>query len=397
MIRVLFVDDEARILDGIRRSMDCMRDEWRMRFASSGSGALQELTIEPADVVVSGMRMPDMDGSELLSQVMRLYPETVRVILSGQSEPESIVRATRTAHQYLTKPCDAQTLESAISRTKALRAQLSSDALAAIVGGVDALPSPPKAYQELLTRLRDPASKITNVVDIIRRDVSMTAKVVKLANSGFFATRGPVQTLERAVGLVGLDAISTLVLGQELFGGTRPVTLPGFSIERLGQHSFETAAWARAVALHENLPSSLADAAFLAGVLHDLGRLVLATRAPPTAPNPPAEWLRDTRAQMEDYHAEVGGYLLGLWGFPDAIVEAIVWHHTPSRCGDGSLGLCDLVHIGDRLAHEREQRRPEQSADSIEADYLEALGLADRWPDWQASGPKLEAVAASAK
>src|SRR5580698_2035082 len=249
MIRVLFVDDEARILDGIRRSMDCMRNEWQMRFASSGAGALQELNIEPADVVVSGMRMPDMDGSELLSEVMRLYPETVRVILSGQSEPESIVRATRTAHQYLTKPCDAQTLECAISRTRALKAQLSSDPLAAIVGGVDALPSPPKTYQELLTRLRDPASKITNVVDIIRRDVSMTAKVVKLANSGFFATRGPVQTLERAVGLVGLDAISTLVLGQEIFSGMRPVPLPGGGMERHGRHSLETAAWARAASL----------------------------------------------------------------------------------------------------------------------------------------------------
>lgn len=395
MIRVLFVDDETRILDGLRRSMFCMRAEWDMKFADSGPAALQQLAAEPADVVVSDMRMPGMDGSELLAQVMRLYPGTVRIILSGQAEPESIVRATCTAHRYLAKPCDASTLKAAIVRTTALKALLSGERLATIVGSVDALPSPPRAYEELLACLRDPAAQIIHVVSIIRRDVAMTAKILKLANSGFFGLRDPVQTLERAVGLIGMDAISTLVLAQELFDVRGTVVLPGFDIERLGRHSFETAAWARAVALHEALSPSLADAAFLAGVLHDLGRLVFATRTPPADVRVRMEWLKESIIQMDAHHAEVGGYLLGLWGFPEPLVEAIVWHHAPSHCHDTGLGLCGLLHIGDNLAHEREAEQAPPRCPSVEPGYLEALGLTERWPDWQATRPINESHAAS--
>jgi len=389
-IRILFVDDEANILDGMRRSMYHMRGEWQMRFANSGAAALEQLASEPADVVVSDMRMPGMDGSQVLSEVMRRYPGTVRVILSGQSESESIVRATGTAHQYLSKPCDAPTLKAAIARTGALRALLRSEPLAAIVGSVDTLPSPPKAYQELLTCLRDPVTKLGDVVAVIRRDVAMTAKVVRLANSGFFGIRDRVQTVERAVGLLGMDAISTLVLGQEIFDTKNPITIPGFSLEGLGRHSFETAAWARSVALHEEFAATTADAAFLAGVLHDVGRLVFATRKPPLETARRGEWLRETSEQMEAHHSDVGGYLLGLWGFPDPIVGAIAWHHTPRHCGEVGLGLCGLLHIGDQLAHEHHPSSAEAYPHPLDVEYLRGLNLLEHWPEWQLLRPEAD-------
>jgi HD-like signal output (HDOD) protein len=373
MIRIVFVDDEERILDGIRRSMYGMRGEWQMRFAATGADALKALAIEPADVVVSDMRMPGMDGSELLSEVKRLYPEAVRFVLSGQAEAESIIRVTRSAHRYLSKPCDAITLKGAIARAMELRALLSSNHLAAIVGSVDALPTPPKQYQELLDCLSDPDSAIADVVQILRRDIAMTAKIVKLANSGFFGNREPVQTVERAVSFIGMEAISSLVLGQELFDAKDTIALPGFDLEILGQHSFETAAWARAVALHEGLTAAAAERAFLAGVLHDVGRLIFATRTSPVGQHERQQWLAETLQQMESHHAAVGAYLLGLWGFPASIVEALVWHHAPSRCGEASLGLCGLLHIGDQMAHGRE----------IEPGYLESLGIAERAAEWR--------------
>jgi HD-like signal output (HDOD) protein/CheY-like chemotaxis protein len=373
MIRIVFVDDETRILDGIRRSMYGMRGEWEMRFAESGAEALKALAAEPADVVVSDMRMAGMDGSELLGEVKRLYPEIVRFVLSGQAETESIIRVTRSAHRYLSKPCDAVTLKAAIARAMQLRALLNSNHLAAIVGSVDALPTPPKRYQELLDCLRDPEAAIADVVQILRHDIAMTVKLVKLANSGFFGNREPVQTVDRAASFVGMEAISTLVLGQELFDSKNTVALPGFDLEELGQHSFQTAAWARAIALHEGLPSAAAERAFLAGVLHDVGRLIFATRVPPADMHERERWLAETAQQMETHHATVGAYLLGLWGFPESIVEALVWHHTPSKSGETSLGLCGLVHIGNQMAHGRE----------IEPEYLQSLGLAERVREWR--------------
>jgi HD-like signal output (HDOD) protein/CheY-like chemotaxis protein len=382
MINIIFVDDEAKILDGLRRSMYCMRGEWKMRFECTGSAALQALANEPADVIVSDMRMPDMDGSQLMLEVMRLYPGVVRIILSGQAEQESLVRATRTTHRYLSKPCDAATLKSNIQRTMILRDLLTRDRLAAVVGSVDALPSAPKTYQQLVACLRNPDAPTGQLVGIIRHDVAMTAKVLKLANSGFFGLRQPVQTVERAVSFIGADAIATLVLGEELFEMKAPISLPEFSLDQLSRHSFTTAAWARAIALHEHLPANIVDAAFLTGVLHDLGRLVFATRMPPNQLAQRTHWEMETKSQMDAFHPEVGGYLLGLWGFPDAIVEAIVWHHTPSRCMDTGLGLCGILHISDCLAHEREDTAPGVTP-RLEAGYLESLHLADHWPDWQ--------------
>jgi HD-like signal output (HDOD) protein/CheY-like chemotaxis protein len=377
MIRIMFVDDEPRILDGIRRSMYSMRSEWQIRFADSGREALEALTREPADVIVSDMRMPGMDGSELLSEVKRLHPETVRFVLSGQAEGESIIRVTRNAHRYLSKPCDAVVLKAAIARAMNLRALLRSDHLAAIVGSVDALPTPPKRYQELLDCLRDPEAGIGEIVQILRHDVAMTARILKLANSGFFGRREPVQTVERAVSFIGTETIASLVLGQELFVSNTHVSLPGFDLEELGQHSFQAAAWARTIALHEDFPAPAAERAFLAGVLHDLGRLVFATRTPPADGHERTQWLSEIHQQMESDHAAVGAYLLGLWGFPESIVEALVWHHRPSQCGETTLGLCGLVHIGDQMARGRE----------IEPGYLESIGLAGRRAAWESLLP----------
>jgi HD-like signal output (HDOD) protein len=245
-----------------------------------------------------------------------------------------------------------------------LRALLGSKQLAALVGSVDALPTPPKRYQELLDCLRDPEAGINDVVRILRHDIAMTAKVVKLANSGFFGYREPFQTVERAVSFVGTETIATLVLGQELFDSSKTVALPGFDLEKLGQHSFQTAAWAKAIALHEGHPAAAAERAFLAGVLHDIGKLVFATRTASTT---------DIVQQMETDHPAVGAYLLGLWGFSESIVEALLWHHAPSQCGETSLGLCGLLHIADQMAHGRE----------VETGYLESIGLAERHGEWR--------------
>jgi HD-like signal output (HDOD) protein/ActR/RegA family two-component response regulator len=399
MLRVLLVDDDTRVLDGLRRSLWGMRAEWQMQFANSGVEALRMLENERADVVVSDMRMPGMDGAELLGAVKSRYPEAVRLILSGQANPELILRANGTAHQYLAKPCDASVLKAAIARSQGLRALLGNEQLAQLVGGVDALPSPPKAYQELLEQLQDPNSSMASVAQLISRDAALTANILKLTNSAFFGSRGPVASVERAVEFIGIDTIAALVLGYGLYGANTPVALPGFDLDALSQHSFETAAWARCVARSERMDPTLVEAAFLAGVLHDVGCAVIALRAAPGAAAPSAaapgagetaggDWITASHALIDQYHAQIGAYLLGLWGFSDTVVEAIAWHHTPSRASEQSFGLCGVVHVADCLAHERHDRGSGQPPRSLEPGYLEGLGLSDRYGEWQASLPE---------
>jgi HD-like signal output (HDOD) protein len=384
MIRVVFVDDEVNVLQAMRRSTHAMRDEWSMEFVSSGAAALETLATLPADVLVCDMRMPGMDGWQVLAEVKKLSPQTVRLVLSGYGEPGAIMRSVGTAHQYLAKPCDGATLKTAIVQSQRLRQLLSSETLATLVGGVGMLPPAPHVFQELLACLQKPKSSVSDVARIVGRDVAMTANIMKLVNSAFFGSRRPITTPDRAVAYLGLDTLGALVLAHGVFKNGASDDAAGFSHERLWQHSLQTAMAARALALHQNFPHAVAEEAFLAGVLHDVGKVVLATR-PAAAGEATDDSREEAQAQMRTYHAEAGAYLLGLWGFPTPIVEAVAFHHAPSHATDNGLGLPGIIHIADRLVHQRTSESQNTTQIDVEAGFLEGLGLVDHLPQWSAA------------
>src|SRR5258708_5236413 len=338
MMRILFVDDEPNVVHAMRRTMHCMRNEWDMEFVSSGPEALDCLAKNPADVIVSDMRMPGMDGWQLLAEVKRLYPQTVRLVLSGYAEPGAIMRLVGTAHQYIAKPGESEVLKTAIAQTHLMRRLLSSDEIALMVGNVGTLPSFPKAFQEISSCLKDPSATVAAAARIIGRDVAMTANIMKLVNSAFFGARRQVTSVDRAVAFLGLDTLTALVLGHGLFQSGSNAT------EALWSHSFRTAIAARAIAQHERLPAQRVDEAFLTGMLHDVGRVVFAARMSEAAGSP-LKSSTDTMMQVDQHHAEVGAYLLGLWGFPSHIVAAVALHHTPSQRADAGFDLTAMVHV----------------------------------------------------
>ena len=383
--RIVFVDDELNILQAMGRSFHGMRNEWNMEFLSSGAAALDSLSKAPADVIVSDMRMPGMDGWQLLAEVKKRYPQTVRLVLSGHADPSSVMRAVGTAQLYLAKPCESGSLKAAIVQTQMLRQLLSSDRLALLVGEVGMLPSAPTAFQEILACLQNPAASLTDAAQIIGRDVAMTANIMKLVNSAFFGSRRPITTIDRAVAYLGMDTLGALVLGHGVFQSGVATGIDGFSLEQLWQHTEQTAAAARAIALSENLSGARADEAFLAAVLHDVGKVEFATKAAAL----PNETL-DVVAQMEAHHAEVGAYLLGLWGFPNSIVEAVAFHHTPNRASEKGFGLSGIVHVADRLVHLRSEHRSTSIDTGLQPGYLEGLGLEHCLPKWSAAVESLD-------
>jgi putative nucleotidyltransferase with HDIG domain len=154
-------------------------------------------------------------------------------------------------------------------------------------------------------------------------------------------------------------------------------------LEALWQHSLEVATTARALALYEKMPQAKADEAFLAGMLHDVGKVVFATRAVPMPDGSPAS-VEEAVAQMNSHHAEVGAYLLGLWGFPNPIIEAVAFHHAPSQTGGEGLCLPKLIHIADRLVHQRRAQVSLPVDVGLEPKLLENLGMEARWPAWVA-------------
>jgi putative nucleotidyltransferase with HDIG domain len=384
MLRILFVDDESSVLEAMQRTMRPMRMEWSMEFVLSGAAALDSLAKTPADVIVSDMRMPGMDGWQLLAEVKTLYPQTVRLVLSGHAEAGAIMRLIGTAHQYIAKPGETESLKAAIAQTQFLKQLLSSDRLARLVGGVGTLPSCPKAFQEISNCLRQPDASVAEASRIIGRDVAMTANILKLVNSAFFGARQSITRVDRAVAYLGLDTVATLALGHSLFQSGGSSEQCGVNLETLWQHSLDTAMAARAIALVEKLPATRAEEAFLAGMLHDVGRAVYAARSTQKMGEPPSANV-DTAEEIADHHAEVGAYLLGLWGFPSHIVAAVALHHTPSRRADTGFDLTVLIHIADRLAHAQTERSPGPLELGIEPGLLEGLGLLTHVPQWWAA------------
>ena len=199
MKRVLFVDDEPAVLDGIRGIVDKRDGEWEVAFAADGEKALTLLDASPFDVLVSDIRMPGMDGPTLLKRVCEKFPAVVRIVLSSPDEMEDALRAVSVAHQFLQKPCDPDMLRIAVERATSLSSILSNKLLASTVGSVKDLPVLPRTYLALRTALANPDVSLKDIVHIVEGDVSISAKILQLVNSAFFGLPREISTLSEAV------------------------------------------------------------------------------------------------------------------------------------------------------------------------------------------------------
>jgi HD-like signal output (HDOD) protein/CheY-like chemotaxis protein len=380
--RVLFVDDEPKILEGIGRMLRADRNRWDMQFALSGEAALQVFEASSFDVVISDLRMPGMDGATLLGHIRDRFPDTARIILSGYSEVALATRAVSVAHIFLAKPCAASELQSTIARVCAQQDMLGTPELRRIVGTVSELPSLSTTYIHLRRVVSDPSASISQVADIIQQDVAMSAKVLQLSNSAFFGVAQRVASLSIAVSYLGMETIKNLALASEAFR----VFVPGSHIPRsvcqsIQRHALRAAAIAGAFPLDRKTR----DIAVMAALLHDIGSLFLASSMPDGFCSVLARAIergcKPFEAEEEllgTSHAEIGAYLLGLWGLPNLAVEAIAHHHRPTRVPHSGFDCTVAVYVAGLLADELEDHPQGSIGNEIqESDMacLETLGI----------------------
>lgn len=392
MIRILFVDDEPNILQGLQRMLRTMRTEWQMDFAASGQDALSLMEQASFDVIVSDMRMPGMSGVQLLDEVRKRYPATARIILSGQAERNQILQVAGNTHQYIAKPCDELSLKDAIQRSCAMRELLQSPELRRIVSQAQSLPSLPDLYTRIVQAVQDGKMSLSDIGELIAQDMAISSKILQLINSAFFGAPRRIANVPEAVCALGIETIKALVLSEGVFSTYPEQKTNGFSIDTLWRHSARTASIAKTVAQTERLSARVTDEAFTAAFLHDIGKLVLAQNMPAEYAEALAlaekencmDWQAEFRV-LGASHSEVGAYLLSLWGLPASIIHAIAWHHQPSFANEGGFGITTAVHVANAFEHTGGQTRESRLAAAPDEDYLQSLGIAGRLPAWKSA------------
>ena len=388
--RILFVDDEPLVLNGLQRTLRKMRDVWDITFVSSAGEALAILEHNSMDVIISDMKMPKMDGSQLLAEVKQRHPHIVRLILSGHVEQETTLHSIQFAHQCLSKPCDVELLKQTLAKLFSLRDILSDDAIKKIVSQIESLPSLPSIYTEIMAEMQSDDPSIKNVGAIIGRDVSMTAKILQVVNSVFFGLPQKIGNPQQAVMLLGLEAIKSLVLSVKIFSEFSHKEYSWFNIDAIFNHSISVSTYAKAIVKREQMHHDLINYSLMAGLLHDLGKLILATNFKDTYQQVLTESRNSDHKLWElehetfgTSHAEIGAYLMGLWNLENPIIEAIAFHHCPSKSASSQLGLLTAVHVANALDHEEDASQDQEMELQYDPEYLDRLGVSDRITEWR--------------
>ncbi len=372
--RILFVDDEPAILAGLQNLLYKERKRWELVFAPGGVEALAACRAAPFDVVVTDMRMPGMDGATLLTAIREEFPGTVRVMLSGHAERDTIVRVLPSIHQLLSKPCDANTLRTVIERCLDATTTTRGDVIRSLIGRLDKLPSPPDVYFDLAKAMNAPNTTLADVGRIVQRDPGICAKVLQLVNSAYFGHGRAITSIDQAVANLGTERLKFIAMTASVFSSSATdKKLDGFSLADLQDSSIRVGTLAKKMLGR----TSLAEEAFVIGLLHDVGRAILALGMPEVYGPIVARARKEPLVAVEHEvlgvdHAEVGAQLLRIWGLPIRVVDVIQFHHEPLAAPEEVRELAVCVHVAEAQI----------AGTSIDRDALAAAGFADRVAAW---------------
>ncbi len=387
--RILFVEDNPVLLQMYQVMLE-HDPRWDVTVAEGGPQAIELMERQPFDVVVSDLRMPRMNGVDLLEIVRDRFPKVSRIIISGLSDQEEVARSLGATHQFLAKPFDVRSLTSTLDRLRSLDSYLRNDRLKALVGGLTSLPSFPSLYLEIMKELNSENPSVESIAGVIARDPGMTAKMLQIVNSAAIGLSRKVGSPYEAVQFLGFGTVRSLVLSAHIFSCFEKTDLRGFSVTELWNHGMRTARVACMIMQYEQAEPAEVEDAYLAGMLHDMGKLILAEGLPDRFQQ--ALTLAAERnvplheAEKEVFgatHASVAAYLLGLWGLPASIVEAVALHHTPAESPVRTLSPLTAVHVADVL--EREISRtalPGQTAE-LDVNYIAAVRCDNRLNAWR--------------
>jgi HD-like signal output (HDOD) protein len=384
--RLVFVDDDELVLRSFRRLLRGYGQGWDLYFTTEPRRALSTLDRKPVDILVCDLRMA-VGGATVLAEAQAAHPDVARILISGDPDFSKLLPCIPLAHQLFSKPFDPVRFTGTLERICAMRRVVGSSVIRSVVGGSNGLPAAPQTHASLTALLQNSQASPGDVAAIVEQDIGIATRLLQLAGSSLFGPPQGVFTIQAAVASLGVDAIRTLILSSDI---VRPLdvrgAVAGFSLVALGKHALRTARLAHAIAGRDG------DDAFVAGLLHDVGQLVLASRMPhrfaevvDRARESGTGLLAEEQSLLRLTHAEVGAYLLGLWGFRRSTIEAVMHYPDPAHAGE-PWSIAGVVHVASILASDPDAPladEPGTQMTHVPSKYLERAGLLPELPRWR--------------
>ncbi len=384
MRRVLLVDAAAAALAGLQQALQQLRPQWHTATADSAAAALSLLAQQRFDAIVCAIGVPGLDAAHLLAQVRERHPNLVRLGLSDAAAGEAFQRAVPVTHQFLARPCNTDTLGEMLERICALRDTLQQPTIHELIGALKSLPAIPQTLQALSAAIAQPNAHAADITQIVSNDTALSVRILQLVNSAYYRRSAPVTSIQAAISYAGLEMIKSLALSACVFDAVEASPAAMQRLQELQGRSLRKAHFARML-LRE---SRHADEAFTAALLLDIGQAVLVLVAPAKfdqmielARSSGRAWHEVEPQVFGAAHPEVGAYLLGLWGLPLDLIEAVAYHHTPSRVQHAHTSVLAAVHVADAVV-DATADRPARLLDRLDASFVARTGVSRCLTAW---------------
>jgi putative nucleotidyltransferase with HDIG domain len=353
---ILLVDEDELVLKSLKRSLRRFKDQCNVSYAQSAKEALAQLDQEVIDVLITEVRLIDSDSELFLRSFLKRHPSAARIVLTGYTSSDAIFKFAGLAHQLLAKPWSDHALIETIQRADLISRMLSDNRMKQTLNLIENFPSIPSVYVELTEKLKNGESSMEEIGAIIIQDPSLTIKLLQIVNSPYYGLPMPVTDPQKAVNLLGLDIIKGFVLSSGIFKQYEKTSAVCLQIDALWQHSLKSANIVRQIAKRERLEKDIEEASFIASLLHDVGKIIIASNFPNehkeicnrTASEGLPGWDAE-RMVLGVSHAEIGAYLLGLWGLPLTIIKAVQEHHCPNLDEHTQIDQTVLVHVANAI------------------------------------------------
>ncbi len=384
---ILFVDDQNNILQSLRRSLRGLDKEWDIHYANGGSEALNTMRQHEIHIVVSDTNMPGMRGTELLTEVRSQYPNTIRLVLSGGCRNDDISLLLRTSHQFFPKPFDIQKLRETVEHLLVLKGNIKEKRIQSILASVSKLPCAPYTHGHFYEEIDGFTPNLEKIGQYISQDMGLATKLLQSLNSTYFGVNKSGIHPHQAVKVMGPGTISHLFVDSMRFDPIESQSDNYNFVKDIYKYSYQTALAAQKIARSQNMSEEAQDHAYTAGLLSDIGLVILATEladefkaiSDSLTMSTPAQLTVEAEAFGND-HCDISAYFLGLWGFPIDIVEAVRGHQKPNIDEGNAFSLISVAHIAQALIYAKGDRATFENM--LDMEYINKIGKADQIDSW---------------